>query len=197
MDDAKKNDEDIAEEEKDTDQEPIQDEQAKDEVAGSLVSMTHKEKPKLLISTSSQSVSSNYGNQFLISSPKCSLLGIVKESIDAKITSTIDVQIQQEILSVLSTHLLDVLASVVLPTPITPTPPPIPTTITTTEAPTSTSVNPESETLSAIQLRVSDLEKEVKELKQADHSTTLCALIRSGVPSAVNESLRSCLGDAL
>ncbi|GKB11883.1 hypothetical protein Tco_0845806 [Tanacetum coccineum] len=59
------------------------------------------------------------------------------------------------------------------------------------------SVNPESETLSAIQLRVSDLEKEVKELKQADHSITLCASIRSGVPSAVNEYLRSCLGDAL
>nr|GFB55953.1 hypothetical protein [Tanacetum cinerariifolium] len=44
--------------------------------------------------------------------------------------------------------LLDVLASVVPPTPTIPTPPPIPTTtITTTKAFTSTSVNPESETL--------------------------------------------------
>ncbi|GJU74692.1 hypothetical protein Tco_1266097, partial [Tanacetum coccineum] len=145
----------------------------------------------------SHSVSSNYGYQFLISSPERSLLDTVKESTYAEITSMVDVEIQQEISSVLSAPLLDVLASVVPPTPITPTPPPIPTTITTTEAPTSTSVNPESETLSAIQLRVSDLEKEVKELKQADHSITLCASIRSGVPSAVNEYLRSSLGDAL
>ncbi|GJZ84673.1 hypothetical protein Tco_0650012 [Tanacetum coccineum] len=91
--------------------------------------------------------------------------------------------------------LLDVLAYVVS---ITPTPLPIPTTtITTTEAPTSAFVNPKSETLSALQLRVSDLEKEVKELKQADHSTTLRASIRSEVPSAVNEYHVSSLGDAL
>ncbi|GKC83643.1 hypothetical protein Tco_1139360 [Tanacetum coccineum] len=139
MDDAEKNDEDKAEEEKDTDQEPIQDEQAKDEVAGVLVSMTRKEKPKLLIFTSSQSVSSNYGNQFLISSPERSLLGTVKESTDAEITSMVDVQIQQEIPSVLSAPLLDVLASVVPQTPINPTPLPILTTsiMTTSEAPTS------------------------------------------------------------
>nr|GFC81416.1 hypothetical protein [Tanacetum cinerariifolium] len=43
------------------------------------------------------------------------------------------------------------------------TPPSIPTSIiTTTEAPFFTSVNPKSETLSALQHRVSDLEKEVK-----------------------------------
>ncbi|GJW82189.1 hypothetical protein Tco_0146164 [Tanacetum coccineum] len=199
MDDAEKNDEDKAEEEKDTDQEPIQDEQAKDEVAGVLVSMTHKKKPKLMISTSSQSVSSNYGNQFLISSLERSLLGTIKESTDVEITSMVDVQIQQEILSVLSAPLLDVLVFVVPPTPTNPTPPPIPTTstITTTKAPTSTSVNPESETLSALQLRVSNLEKEVRELKQADLSTTLRASIRSEVPSAVNEYLGSSMGDAL
>ncbi|GKC84300.1 hypothetical protein Tco_1140017 [Tanacetum coccineum] len=79
------------------------------------------------------------------------------------------------------------------------TPPPIPTTstLTTTEAPTSTSVYPKSETHSALQHRVSDLEKEVKELKQVDLSTTLHALIRSEVPPAVNEYLGSTLGDAL
>ncbi|GJT33186.1 hypothetical protein Tco_0923605 [Tanacetum coccineum] len=97
------------------------------------------------------------------------------------------------------TPLLDVLAFVVPLTPANPTPSPIPTTstITTTEAPTSTSINPKSETLSALQLRVSDLEKEVKELKQVDLSTTLHASIRSEVPLAFNEYLRSSLGDAL
>ncbi|GJW17028.1 hypothetical protein Tco_0024464 [Tanacetum coccineum] len=79
------------------------------------------------------------------------------------------------------------------------TPLPIPTssTLTTTEAPTSTSVNPESETHTALQHRVSDLEKEVKELKQVDLSTTLRASIRSEVPPAVNKYLGSTLGDAL
>ncbi|GJU15863.1 hypothetical protein Tco_1143829 [Tanacetum coccineum] len=93
MDDAEKNDEDKSEEEKDTNQENIQDEQAKDEVAGVLLSIIHKEKHNLSIFTSSKSVSSNYGNKFLISSPERSLLGTVKESTDAEITSMIDVQI--------------------------------------------------------------------------------------------------------
>nr|GEW17765.1 hypothetical protein [Tanacetum cinerariifolium] len=160
MDDAKKNDEDKAEEGKDSDQEPIQDEQAKIEVAGVLVSMTHKEKPKLLISTSSQSVSSNYVNQFLITSPE--------------------------------SPLLDVLASVVPPTLTNLTPSPILTTSTktTSKAPTSTSVNPESETFFALQLRVSDLEKEIKELKQVDLSTTLRASIRSE-PKSTGKSLQA------
>ncbi|GKA67844.1 hypothetical protein Tco_0767761, partial [Tanacetum coccineum] len=123
----------------------------------------------------------------------------VKESTNAELTSMVDVQIQQEIPFILSAPLLDVLASVVPPTPTNPTPPPILTTltITTSETPTFTSVNPESETLSALQLRVSDLEKEVKELKKADLFTTLHASIKSEVPSAVNEYLRSSLGDAL
>ncbi|GJR61838.1 hypothetical protein Tco_1504000 [Tanacetum coccineum] len=155
IDDTKMNDDDKVEKEKDTDQEPIQ-EQAKYEVAGVLVSMTHKEKPILLISTSSQSVSSNYSYQFLISSPEHSLLGTVKESEDAEITSMVDVQIQQEIPVALSVPLLDVLASA-----IPPTPPPIQTTTTTTaEAPSSTTVIPDSKTLSTLQLRVSDLEQE-------------------------------------
>ncbi|GJT17163.1 hypothetical protein Tco_0875869 [Tanacetum coccineum] len=95
---------------KGTNQEPAIDEQAKDDQIGVLASKTHKEKLTLF------------------------------ESTDAEITSMVDVQIQQEILSELSAHLLDVLAFVVPPTPTTSTPPPIlTTTITTTEAPTSTS----------------------------------------------------------
>nr|GFB57960.1 hypothetical protein [Tanacetum cinerariifolium] len=116
-----------------------------------------------------------------------------QESVNAEITSMVDVQIQQEMLYVPLAPLPDVLASVVPPTPTMPTPPPILTitTITTIVVPTSTFVDPESETLSALQLRVSDLEKEVKELKQVDHSTTLRASIRCEVPSAVNEYLGS------
>ncbi|GKA42712.1 hypothetical protein Tco_0735372 [Tanacetum coccineum] len=86
----------------------------------------------------------------------------------------------------------------VIPTSQQSTPPPILTTsIITTKAPTSTSVYSESETLSALQIKVFDLEKEVKELKQVDLTTTLSASIRSEVPQIVNEYLGSSLGDAL
>ncbi|GKG14231.1 hypothetical protein Tco_0353831, partial [Tanacetum coccineum] len=64
------------------------------------------------------------------------------------------------------------------------TPIPIPT---TTKATTSTTDVPDSEILSAIHLRVSDLEKEVKELKNVDHSSVLRATIKSEVLAAVKE----------
>ncbi|GKG20270.1 hypothetical protein Tco_0380071, partial [Tanacetum coccineum] len=130
-----------------------------------------------MISTSNQFVSSNYDNQFLISSLVRSLLGTIKESTDVEITSIVDVQIQQEIPPILLAPLPDVLSCVVPSTPINLTPPPIQTTTTTitTEAPSSTTVIPKFETVLALQLRVSDWEKEVKELKQADLSSTTCA----------------------
>ncbi|GKD80240.1 hypothetical protein Tco_1342861 [Tanacetum coccineum] len=55
----------------------------------------------------------------------------------------------------------------------------------------------ESETLSAIHLRVSNLEKEVQELKQVDHSTTLLATIKSKVLMAIKEYLGTSLSDVL
>ncbi|GJW19005.1 hypothetical protein Tco_0026441 [Tanacetum coccineum] len=45
--------------------------------------------------------------------------------------------------------------------------------------------------------KVSDLEKDVKELKQVDHSTTTLESIKSQVPSVVNKYLGSSLGDTL
>nr|GEX07039.1 hypothetical protein [Tanacetum cinerariifolium] len=73
---------------------------------------------------------------------------------------------------------------------------PIPTPI-ITNAKTSTHTVPYYETLSAIHLRVPDLEKEVKELKNADHSTKLLATIKSEVLTAVKEYFRTNLGDTL
>ncbi|GJZ71661.1 hypothetical protein Tco_0635512, partial [Tanacetum coccineum] len=61
---------------------------------------------------------------------------------------------------------------------------------------TSTTAVPDSETLSAIHLKVSDLEKEVKELKNVDHSSTLRA-IKSEVSAAVKEYLGISMDDAL
>ncbi|GKB08552.1 hypothetical protein Tco_0836864, partial [Tanacetum coccineum] len=73
---------------------------------------------------------------------------------------------------------------------------PIPTP-TNTEATTSTISVPESETLSALYQRITNLEKDVKELKNVDNSTTIISTIKSEVPNAVKEYLRSSLDDAL
>nr|GEV61112.1 hypothetical protein [Tanacetum cinerariifolium] len=74
---------------------------------------------------------------------------------------------------------------------------PILTPTTTTKATTSTIVVPESETLSTIHQSITDLEKDVKELKIINTSTTVVLAIESKVPNAVKEYLESSLDDAL
>ncbi|GJR23977.1 hypothetical protein Tco_0972504, partial [Tanacetum coccineum] len=73
---------------------------------------------------------------------------------------------------------------------------PIPTPI-TTEATTSTTSISESKTLAALQLRVTNLEKDVKELKDVDNSSKVISTIQSEVPKAVKEYLGSSLDDAM
>ncbi|GJV57322.1 retrovirus-related pol polyprotein from transposon TNT 1-94 [Tanacetum coccineum] len=73
---------------------------------------------------------------------------------------------------------------------------PIPTP-TTTEATTSTTAISESKTLVALQLRVTNLEKDVKELKDVDNSTKIILTIQYEVPKAVKEYLGSSLDDAM
>ncbi|GJY86035.1 hypothetical protein Tco_0500061 [Tanacetum coccineum] len=73
---------------------------------------------------------------------------------------------------------------------------PIPTP-TTTEATTSTTVVSESETLAALRLRVTDLEKDVKELKNVDNPAKVISTIQSEVPKAVKEYLGSSLDNAM
>ncbi|GKC42343.1 hypothetical protein Tco_1060065 [Tanacetum coccineum] len=72
---------------------------------------------------------------------------------------------------------------------------PIPTP--TTEATTSTTAASDFETLSAFHQRVTDLEKDVKDLKTVDHSAILLSTIKSKVPNAVKEYLGTSLDDAL
>ncbi|GJZ31985.1 hypothetical protein Tco_0577032 [Tanacetum coccineum] len=55
---------------------------------------------------------------------------------------------------------------------------------------------PHSETLADLQLRVIDLEKDVKELKDVDNSTQMISTIKFEVPNAVKEYLGSSLNDA-
>ncbi|GKE90222.1 hypothetical protein Tco_1567697, partial [Tanacetum coccineum] len=65
---------------------------------------------------------------------------------------------------------------------------PIPTP-TNTEATTSTIAVPESETFSAIHQRITDLEKDVKELKSVDNSTTVISAIKFEVSNAIKSIL--------
>ncbi|GKC67427.1 hypothetical protein Tco_1100025 [Tanacetum coccineum] len=179
-------------------------------------------KAELPPSSSSLSVSSGFGNQFLNLSSDKSIVGNLKDTTDAEINSLLDVQIQQEILHIQSPSILTVPVSVIsepavlspipeIPTVTsTTTPPPhyvstishvlqhtttpIPTPPITTVAPAVTTI---LDPLPAIIQRVSVLEKDVQELKEVDHTTTHLALLRSEIPSAVNAYLGSSLGDAL
>ncbi|GJU88166.1 hypothetical protein Tco_1300589 [Tanacetum coccineum] len=74
------------------------------------------------------------------------------------------------------------------------TPIPMPT---TTEATTPTTVVPVSETLTAFHQRITNLEKDVKELKTVDHTSALLSTIKSEVPKVVKEYLGTSLNDSL
>ncbi|GJU24552.1 hypothetical protein Tco_1163173 [Tanacetum coccineum] len=143
--------------------------------ASALISVTQKGKPDLPPISSSLFVSSG----FVIPKPTV-LTPILEVVIEAPVTTI--------------PSLILVLPSISL---IIQQSTPVPTPTITTEAPSFPTVFPESKALSALQLRVSELEKEVKEPKQVDHSTTLLASFRYEVPSAVNDYLGSNLGDAL
>ncbi|GKE79272.1 hypothetical protein Tco_1545392, partial [Tanacetum coccineum] len=72
------------------------DDQARDEQLVVPVSTTQKETPNLVQSTSSHSVSSNFGNQF-INSPNASLIDTIPENAKAEINSLLEIQIQQDV----------------------------------------------------------------------------------------------------
>ncbi|GKG31826.1 hypothetical protein Tco_0426776, partial [Tanacetum coccineum] len=65
----------------------------------------------------------------------------------------------------------------------------------TTDAPTITTAFPESNALIAVELRVAELENDVSEVKTIDHSTKALAILKSQVPSVVDNYLRSKVGD--
>ncbi|GKB83522.1 hypothetical protein Tco_0950417, partial [Tanacetum coccineum] len=124
----------------------------------------------LSLTSSSLSVSSGFGNQFLNLSSDTSLI----------VTPTTTPPPPHSISTI----------TLVLHQKTTPIPtPPI-----TTVAPVAITV---PDPLPTIAQRVSILEKYVQELKQVDHSIEIPTLIRSHVPSAVNEYLGSSLGDLL
>ncbi|GKB07644.1 hypothetical protein Tco_0835928, partial [Tanacetum coccineum] len=179
-------------------------------------------KVELPPSGSSLSVSSGFGNHSLPFYDTF-LIGTVKDTTGGEINSLLDVQIQQEIPHIQSPSVLNVhvsvifelsvltpipktplvaLATTLLPPPSVSTIPPIPLQPTTliltppitTKAPPVT-INPYP--LYAVIQRVSVLEKEVHELKEADNAITLRALLKSEIPTTIKAYLGSSLGDAL
>ncbi|GJS58363.1 hypothetical protein Tco_0653147 [Tanacetum coccineum] len=154
-----------------------------------------------------------------------SLVGTVKDTINAKISSLLDIKIQSKVTHIQSPFVLRVPVSVIseptvltlvqetssaalvttLPLPsVFTTPPapqqtttPIPTPPITTDAPIITTAIPESDALSVVQQRVAKLEKDVSALKNVDHSAATIATLKSKVPMLVDNYLGSKLGDAL
>ncbi|GJV20932.1 retrovirus-related pol polyprotein from transposon TNT 1-94 [Tanacetum coccineum] len=141
-------------------------------------------KAELPLSSSSLSVSSGFGNQFLNLSSDKSTVRNLKDTTYADINSLLDVQIQQEIPHIQSPLIL-IIPVLMIPEPIVlSTIPEIPN-----ETPKTTLQPP----LSIITI----IHKDVQELKEVDHTTTHLASLRSKIPSAVNAYLGSSLGDAL
>ncbi|GJV33932.1 hypothetical protein Tco_1394332 [Tanacetum coccineum] len=152
----------------------------------------------------SSSISSDYATKFL------SFDNIPSD--DTEIISMMDIKVQHEDLSIQTSPLFTIHVLVISETSTAPAitiPPhilpfialpqqstPIPTP-TSTEATISTTSAPNSKTLSAVHLRLSNIEKEVKELKNVDHSSALLATIKSEVPTFGKEDLETSLDDAL
>ncbi|GKE47056.1 hypothetical protein Tco_1478314 [Tanacetum coccineum] len=110
-------------------------------------------------SSSSLSVSSGFGDQFLKLSSDSSLVSTVKDSTDTNVCSLLDIPIQHETPQTQSpSHLIRI-----TPTPI-PTPPII------IDAPTIITTAHESDALSVVELRVAKLEKDMSKLKILDHT---------------------------
>ncbi|GJZ34447.1 hypothetical protein Tco_0580264 [Tanacetum coccineum] len=86
IDDAEKVDSKKTEEKK-VDIEQVGDDKVEDDQVGSLISMTHNEKPEVPTSSFKLSLSFNYGNKLLNLSSDTSLVGTAKELIDIEINN--------------------------------------------------------------------------------------------------------------
>ncbi|GJT47831.1 hypothetical protein Tco_0973988 [Tanacetum coccineum] len=104
---------------------------------------------------------------------------------DTEVISMLDINVQHEVPR--TSSLLTIPVSVI-PEQDQPS---------TTEATTSTTAVPDSETLDALQLRVTNLEKDVKELNDVDNSIKVISTIQSEVPKVIKEYLGSSLDDAM
>nr|GEZ69405.1 hypothetical protein [Tanacetum cinerariifolium] len=112
------------------------------------------------------------------------LFSVIPKHIVFNPSETVTTSLTKTIISLLSSLFPTLPQSAPIPTP------------TNTKATISTTTILESETPNAIHLRLSYLEKEVTWLKNVDHSSELLSTIKSKVPNAFKEYLRTSLDDA-
>nr|GEX69659.1 hypothetical protein [Tanacetum cinerariifolium] len=176
--------------------------------------------------SSSLSVSSGFSDQFLKLSSVTSLIGTIKDTTYAKISSLLDIKIQSDVPYIQSLSVLKVLISMIFepsvltsvqetpstthvttlpplsvstipPAPLRQSTAPIPTPPITTDALIIAIVVPEPDAISDVQLRVAKLEKDVSEIKKIDHSAKALATLKSQVPTVVEQYLGSKINDVL
>ncbi|GJR05375.1 retrovirus-related pol polyprotein from transposon TNT 1-94 [Tanacetum coccineum] len=149
-------------------------------------------KAKLPPTSSSLSISSGFGDQFLKLSSDTSLVGTVKDTTDAEIsfshTSTRNFFCSTRNNSTSSICLYHTTCTSTNNNTN-------PSTTNHTNAPIITSVIPESDAISIVQLRVAKLEKDVSKLKKINLSVQALTALKTQVPSVVDNYLGSKVGD--
>ncbi|GKD02184.1 hypothetical protein Tco_1177158, partial [Tanacetum coccineum] len=139
-------------------------------------------KAELPPTSSRLSVSSGFGDQFLKISSDTFLIGTVKDTTEAEISSLMDIKIQSEVPHIQSPSVLRVPVSVIYePSVLTPV----------QESPSVALVK----TLPLPFLRVAKLEKNVFELKKIDLSVEALADLKTQVPTVMDDYLGSKVGD--
>ncbi|GJW88747.1 hypothetical protein Tco_0164087 [Tanacetum coccineum] len=139
-------------------------------------------------SSSSLSVSSGFGDQFLKLSSDSSLASTIKDTTDAEINSFLEVKIQFEVPHTQSSSILSVPVFVISkPIVLTPVQESPSKATVTTLPPLSISTTP--------LLKVAKLEKDMSELKKIDLSAEALAALKTQVPSVVDNYLGSKVRD--
>ncbi|GJZ26100.1 hypothetical protein Tco_0570353 [Tanacetum coccineum] len=169
-------DDEVHDDDKDADEEKVDVE---------MIDSDKTKKPELPPSTSSLSLSSDYGNQFLNVSFDISRVRTIIETADTEINTLLDVLVQQEIPYVQQTPLLDVLVSVI-PTMTNPIPSLTPPT-TEVQATTITTTDPSLTVL----LRLFELERKVEALSKVGHSEVIYNEVQTQLPKAVSDFVES------
>ncbi|GJT06965.1 hypothetical protein Tco_0841427 [Tanacetum coccineum] len=129
------------------------------------------------------SLSSDYGNQFLNVSFDVSLVVIIKEPVDFKVQSMVDVPITQASLAAQQIPSVDVITTMIQNT----TPTPIPNLQTTTESQITVVSAPDPS--ATVLERLSALEKKVESLSKVDHSEAIEQSVQAKIINEVKNQL--------
>ncbi|GKD95139.1 hypothetical protein Tco_1374976 [Tanacetum coccineum] len=171
---------------------------AKEEADKNSEAKHDTKKTELPPSSSILSVSLGFGDQFLKLYSDSSLVSTAKDSADINkvlVSVILETTNLPPIHEILTETPVSTTVSSPLVTPIISSIQKTPTPTITTDAPTITTAIPESNALTVVELRVSKLEKDMSELKTVDHSTEALAILKSQVPSVVDNYLGSKVRD--